>query len=176
MYPPSVDAATLHQKLAALDETQRIRALSRAICLLTDKYNELKSRVEGNRKLTIQIAERLAKRVERNRKLTLRTARTAIKGANLATAVAKAAFPRLFQRKRKKLQLKSYYVGAKLTLLQQEVLMHLLEDEWTVARIARHMRKHRKTIYDHRSAALKKIERYVAKQGMKASAIRFGRG
>jgi len=148
-----MDSETLRQKLADLDEAGRIRALSRAIWILFEKH------------------DKLARRIERNRKLTLKVAKTAIKGATLATAVAKAAFPRLFARKRKKLHLSKYWVGARLTILQQEVLAHLYEDAWSTAETARYMHKHRKVIYGHKKAAIEKLRRYAATRGIKASDI-----
>ncbi len=148
-----MDAETIRNRLADLDEAGRIRVLSRAIWLLTEKHNKL------------------VKRVERNQKVLLRTKKAVVKSVELATAVAKAAIPGLFKRKRKKVQLTTYYVGARLTTRQQEVLSHLYEDGWSMAKTARYMRKHPKVIYEHRKAAEKRIKRFLATKGVKASDI-----
>jgi DNA-directed RNA polymerase specialized sigma24 family protein len=152
-----MDAETIRKRLADLDEAGRIRVLSRAIWLLTEKHNKL------------------VKRVERNQKLLLQTKNVAVKSVELATAVAKAAIPGLFRRKRKKLKLTWYYVGARLTPRQQEVLSHLFEDGWSIAKTARYMRKHPKVIYEHRKAAEKRIKRFLATKGIRASDIGLGR-
>jgi hypothetical protein len=146
-----MEAETFHRKLAGLDEAERLRVLSRAICKLINEHNKL------------------VKRFERNQKLT---AKAIAKGVSLSTAVAKAAFPGLFSRKRKRMQLAArYFVGARLTPLQQEVLSHLFEDGWSMAYTARYMRKHPKVIYEHKQAGEKKIKQFLATRGGKASSI-----
>lgn len=170
-YAASMDVETIRQKLADLDEAGRIRVLSRAIWLLDENHKRLVKRVEQTRKLTLQ----LMKRVERNRKLTLQTASVAAKGTRLAIQLAKAAFPGLFKRKRKRMKLARYFVGARLTHLQQEVMSHLYEDGWGTAQTARYMRRHPKVIYEHKRAAEMRIKRFFAVKGIKASDIGLGR-
>src|SRR5271156_895992 len=162
-----MDAETIREKLADLDEAGRIRVLSRAIWLLDENHKRLVKRVEQNRKLTLQ----LVKRVERNRKLTLQTANIATKGTRLAIQIAKAAFPGLFKRKRQRLKLAWYFVGAGLTHLQHEVMSHLYEDGWGTAQTARYMRRPPKFIYVHTKAAPMRIKRFLATKGIKASDI-----
>ena len=166
-----MDAETIRQKLADLDEAGRIRVLSRAIWLLDENHKRLVKRVKRYREQTL----RLVKRADQHRKLTLLTAKAAAKGTRLAIQIAKAAFPGLFKRKRKGLQLARYFVGARLTGLQQEVMAHRYEDGWSTAKTARYMGKHRKVIYGHEKAAIKRIEQFLAHKGIKALDIRFRR-
>ena len=157
-YPASMDAEAIRKKLADLDEAGRMRVLSRAIWLLTEKHNKL------------------VNRVRRNEKLLLQTKKATVKGVELAIAVAKASIPGLFKRKRKKLQLdKRYFVAAGLTRLQREVMSHLFEDGWSIARTARHMGRHRKVIQEHRQAAIKKLGGGLAPRRNKALVIRASR-
>jgi hypothetical protein len=166
-----VNEQEIRERLAQLDEAGRIRVLSRAVWLLDENHKRLVKRVERNRELTLQ----LVKRVERYRKLTLLTANAATKGTRLAIQIAKAAFPGMFKRKRKRVQLARYFVGARLTELQQEVMAHRYEDGWSTAKTARYMRRHRKVIYGHEKAAIEKIRRYAATMGIKASDIHLRR-
>ncbi len=150
-YPASMDAEAIRKKLADLDETGRMRVLSRAIWLLTEKHNKL------------------VKRVRRNEKMLLQTKKATVNGVELAIAVAKAAIPGLFKRKQKKLQLdKRYFVAARLTRIQREVMSHLFEDGWSIARTARLMGRHRTVIQEHKQAAIKKLGKALTPRGSKA--------
>jgi DNA-directed RNA polymerase specialized sigma24 family protein len=157
-YPAIMDAEAIRQKLADLDEAGRIRALSRALWLITEKHNKL------------------LKRVRRNEELWLQTKKATVKGVELAIAIAKASIPGLFKRKRKKLQLdKRYFAAARLTRIQREVMSYLFEDGWSVARTARHMGRHRTVIQEHKQAAIKKLRKAPPPRGSKALVIKARR-
>jgi hypothetical protein len=157
-YPAIMDAEAIRQKLADLDETGRMRVLSRAIWLLTEKHNKL------------------VKRVRRNEKLLLQTKKATVKSVELAIAIAKASIPGLSKRKRKKLELYNrYFAAARLTRIQLEVMSHLYEDGWSVARTARNMRRHRTVIQEHKQAAIKKLRKASPPRGSKALVIKASR-
>ena len=152
-YPDSMDEEAIRKKLVDLDEAGRMRVLSRFIWLLTEKHNKL------------------AQRVRRNERVLVKTKKATVKSVELATAIAKAAIPGLFKRKRKKVRLGKYFVAARLTRIQQEVISHLYEEGWSIARTARHMGRHRTVIQEHKRLAIKKLQRTYTPRGSKALAI-----